>query len=38
MREILALAPGPAAPQPQEWPALRPHPRPDTATTVMRRP
>ncbi|MFF4198714.1 hypothetical protein [Nonomuraea sp. NPDC001831] len=36
MREILALAPGSAAPRAAEWPALRPHPRPDTATAVMR--
>lgn len=36
MHEILALDPGSAAPQAQAWPALRPHPYPDTATAVMR--
>ncbi|NRQ31880.1 hypothetical protein HII36_08510 [Nonomuraea sp. NN258] len=36
MREILSLGPDTAAPPPRAWPALRPHPRPDTTTAVMR--
>ncbi|WP_143653278.1 hypothetical protein [Streptosporangium subroseum] len=35
MREILSLDPGSAAPQSGAWPALRSHPRPETATAVM---
>ncbi|MCK2215577.1 hypothetical protein MF672_017545 [Actinomadura sp. ATCC 31491] len=36
MRELVPLPPGAQAPRPEQWPALRPHPRPDPATLVMR--
>ncbi|MET7337915.1 hypothetical protein [Nonomuraea sp. NPDC005650] len=36
MREVLPLARGSRAPQPGQWPALRPHPWADSATSVIR--
>ncbi|MFI7133540.1 hypothetical protein ACIBQ1_48245 [Nonomuraea sp. NPDC050153] len=36
MREILPLARGSRAPQPGQWPALRPHPWADPDTSVIR--